>query len=134
MRDVESAAKSGNERAQLALDMYFYRIKKYIGAYAAAMGGVDIIVTHAPPRGFGDAPDNAHRGFESFLPLMDEFHPRFLIHGHVHPRYGDNNPQSVQYGETIVFNAVGKHMIEIEPDPNLKIGGVQNFLKSLIPL
>ena len=44
MRDVESAAKEGNERAQLALDMYFYRIKKYIGAYAAAMGGVDIIV------------------------------------------------------------------------------------------
>ena len=44
MRDVESAAKEGNERAQLALDMYFYRIRKYIGAYAAAMGGVDIIV------------------------------------------------------------------------------------------
>ena len=44
MRDVENAAKEGNERAQLALDMYFYRIKKYIGAYAAAMGGVDIIV------------------------------------------------------------------------------------------
>ncbi|MBQ7421725.1 MAG: acetate kinase [Prevotella sp.] len=44
MRDVESAAKDGNERAQLALKMYFYRIKKYIGAYAAAMGGVDTIV------------------------------------------------------------------------------------------
>ncbi len=44
MRDVENAAANGNERAQLALDMYFYRIKKYIGAYAAAMGGVDIIV------------------------------------------------------------------------------------------
>ena len=44
MRDVENAAAEGNARAQLALDMYFYRIKKYIGAYAAAMGGVDIIV------------------------------------------------------------------------------------------
>ena len=44
MRDVENAANAGDERAQLALDMYFYRIKKYIGAYAAAMGGVDIIV------------------------------------------------------------------------------------------
>ena len=44
MRDVESAAKEGNERAKLALKMYFYRIKKYIGAYAAAMGGVDAIV------------------------------------------------------------------------------------------
>ena len=44
MRDVFNAATSGNEKARLALDMYFYRIKKYIGAYAAAMGGVDIIV------------------------------------------------------------------------------------------
>ena len=44
MRDVESAAGKGNERARLALDMYFYRVKKYVGAYAAVMGGVDIIV------------------------------------------------------------------------------------------
>lgn len=44
MREVETAAADGNSRARLALDMYCYRIKKYIGAYAAAMGGVDIIV------------------------------------------------------------------------------------------
>ncbi|MDY4246300.1 MAG: acetate kinase [Porphyromonas sp.] len=44
MRDVEQAAEAGNERAKLALEMYRYRIKKYIGAYAAAMGGVDVIV------------------------------------------------------------------------------------------
>lgn len=44
MRDVESAAVAGDKMARLALDIYFYRIKKYIGAYAAAMGGVDIIV------------------------------------------------------------------------------------------
>lgn len=44
MREIDAAAKKGDERAILALDMYFYRIKKYIGAYAAAMGGADIIV------------------------------------------------------------------------------------------
>lgn len=44
MREVSSAAAEGNTLAQLALKMYNYRIKKYIGAYAAAMGGVDIIV------------------------------------------------------------------------------------------
>ena len=44
MRDVEIAADNGNERAQLALKMYQYRVRKYIGAYAAAMGGVDAIV------------------------------------------------------------------------------------------
>lgn len=44
MREVEAAANGGNERARVALDMYNYRIKKYVGAYAAAMGGCDIIV------------------------------------------------------------------------------------------
>ena len=44
MRELEAAANEGNPRAILAQNMYFYRIKKYIGAYAAAMGGVDIIV------------------------------------------------------------------------------------------
>ncbi|NOX86016.1 MAG: acetate kinase [Chlorobi bacterium] len=44
MRDVEQAAENGNHRAQLALEMFAYRAKKYIGAYAAALGGVDILV------------------------------------------------------------------------------------------
>ncbi|KAF2957918.1 acetate kinase [Thermotoga sp. Ku-13t] len=44
MRDIEDAAQAGNEIAQLALDIYIYRIAKYIGAYAAAMNGVDAIV------------------------------------------------------------------------------------------
>jgi len=44
MRDLENAAAEGNQRAKLALDMFAYRVKKYIGSYAAALGGVDIIV------------------------------------------------------------------------------------------
>jgi len=45
MRDVENAAwNEGNKRAQLALDMYIYRLKKYIGAYAAALGGLDLLI------------------------------------------------------------------------------------------
>ena len=43
-RDVTSAAEAGNERAKLACDMLNYQIKKYVGAYAAAMGGLDCIV------------------------------------------------------------------------------------------
>lgn len=44
MREIESAADASNERAKLGLEMYYYRIKKYIGSYAAAMGGVDVII------------------------------------------------------------------------------------------
>lgn len=43
-RDLEAASKQGNQRAQLALDIFCYDVKKYIGSYAAAMGGVDAIV------------------------------------------------------------------------------------------
>ena len=44
MREIDAAAEQGNERARLGKKMYFYRIRKYIGAYAAALGGVDAIV------------------------------------------------------------------------------------------
>ncbi len=44
MRDIEKAANEGSEIAETALEMYAYRVKKYIGAYAAAMGGTDIII------------------------------------------------------------------------------------------
>jgi len=44
MRDIETAAAEGNHRAQVALDIYHYRIKKYLGSYAAAMGGVDVVI------------------------------------------------------------------------------------------
>ncbi len=44
MRDIEAAINNGDEKAKLALDMYEYRILKYIGAYTAVLGGVDIIV------------------------------------------------------------------------------------------
>ena len=59
MRDLESAAAAGEPRAVLAENMYFYRIKKYIGAYAAAMGGVDVIVFTG---GVGENQANARSG------------------------------------------------------------------------
>jgi len=44
MREIEQAVEQGNERAKLGLEMYAYRIKKYIGSYAAAMGGIDVLI------------------------------------------------------------------------------------------
>ena len=44
MREVSEAARNGNKRARLSLEMFAYRVRKYIGSYAAAMGGLDVIV------------------------------------------------------------------------------------------
>ncbi len=58
-RDVEKAANEGNERAQLAREMLQYQIKKYVGSYAAAMGGVDCIVFTG---GIGENAPNTRAG------------------------------------------------------------------------
>ena len=88
------------------------RIIKLMPAMVRARG-VDIVLTHAPMRGYGDQEDLTHRGFECFQPLLDKWHPRYLIHGHVHLSYGYNIPRSLQYGDTTVINAYGYHILEI---------------------
>lgn len=77
-------------------------------------GGVDLVLTHAAPKGVGDDTDYAHRGFEAFLNLLDRWKPKALVHGHVHLRYGIAREQ--RYGETRVINACGRTDLEIEID------------------
>lgn len=77
-------------------------------------GGVDILLTHSPARGYGDEENAAHRGFEAFLPLLDKYAPRYMIHGHVHRRYDLSRPRCLQYGGTSIINATGRHILEIE--------------------
>ena len=80
-------------------------------------GGVDIILTHAPARGYGDQEDPAHRGFEAFLPLLDKYRPQYLIHGHVHKRYSSKMERVLHYGDTTIINASGRYVLEI-PNKN----------------
>ena len=80
-------------------------------------GGVDIILTHAPARGYGDQEDPAHRGFEAFFPLLDKYRPQYLIHGHVHKRYSSKMERVLHYGDTTIINASGRYVLEI-PDKN----------------
>lgn len=76
-------------------------------------GGMDIVVTHAPPAGFGDGGDYAHRGFEALLPLLDKYRPRYLVHGHVHSNYGTGNPRMLQRKDTVIINAYERYVLEL---------------------
>ena len=78
------------------------------------LGGVDIVLTHCPPKGYGDAEDYAHRGFEAFLPMLDKWKPKALVHGHLHVRYGA--PRERSYGGTRIINASGRFTLEMEPE------------------
>lgn len=84
----------------------------------ALAGGVDLVLTHAPVRGFGDEDNMTHRGFEAFLPLLDQYKPRYLVHGHIHQRYGANRPRCHPYGETTIVNATGRYILEIPDKPS----------------
>ncbi len=66
-RDLESAAKEGNHRAELALEVFYYSVKKYIAAYAAAMGGVDAVVFTA---GVGENSASTRMAIASGLEFM----------------------------------------------------------------
>ncbi|MDR1859527.1 MAG: acetate kinase [Bacteroidales bacterium] len=59
MREIEQAAADGNDRARLSLDIYNYRVKKYIGSYIAALGGLDILIFTG---GIGENSDSTRRG------------------------------------------------------------------------
>ena len=78
------------------------------------LGGVDLILAHAPPLGLGDGEDLCHRGFACFLELIDEYRPKYFIHGHQHLNYRSASCRILQRGETTVINACGRYDLRID--------------------
>ena len=77
--------------------------------------GVDILVTHAPAEGLGDAEDVAHWGFPSLRTFLDRYQPAYHVHGHVHMTYGQNISRTMDYNGTTVINAYERYTLEL-PD------------------
>jgi len=73
---------------------------------------IDILVTHAPPRGIHDGEDLCHRGFDCFNNFIVKYKPKYLIHGHIHT-YGTENNWLTVVNSTKVINAYGYKIIEI---------------------
>ena len=84
-------------------------------ATAAHLGGVDILVTHAPAEGLGDSEDMAHWGFPSLRTFLDKYRPAYHLHGHVHMTYGSRCQRVTEYNGTTVINAYERYTLEI-PD------------------
>lgn len=77
-------------------------------------GGVDIIVTHAPPKGHGDASDVCHTGFEVFNELIKEYKPSYFLHGHQHLNYNHKSERIQQIDETILINGYKYHFFDYQ--------------------
>ena len=78
--------------------------------------GIDIIITHAPPRYIHDAEDLCHRGFKSFRWLIDHYSPTYFIHGHIHAEFNDPAKRLTIINKTKVVNTYGYYLFEIDVD------------------
>jgi Icc-related predicted phosphoesterase len=74
--------------------------------------GVDVLITHAPPKGLGDEDDAPHGGFEAFHELVRSLRPKLLLHGHIHP-YGVPRPDRY-LEETRVVNVIPYRVIDLD--------------------
>lgn len=83
---------------------------------AHKVGGIDLLLTHAPAQGLNDGDDLAHHGFQVFNDLLEEYEPQWFVHGHMHLNYGANLPRVCEKGKTTVINATERYVFEI-PDP-----------------
>ncbi len=81
-------------------------------------GGIDILLTHAPAFGLGDGQDLCHKGFQNFIAMMDMYSPRYLIHGHQHLNYS-NQDRIMQYKGTTIINACGYYILDTKDLPCL---------------
>ena len=75
--------------------------------------GFDVLVTHAPAFGVNDGEDLPHRGFETFVELIEKYHPKYFVHGHVHMNYGRQYPREDVLGETKVINSYISYIVEM---------------------
>ena len=75
---------------------------------------VDILLTHAPPKGIHDKKDICHWGFSAFLWFMKVFKPKYLVHGHIH-LYDMGDKRCTKWENTTVINAYNHFVIETRP-------------------
>jgi Icc-related predicted phosphoesterase len=74
-------------------------------------GGVDILLTHAPPRGLGDDPDQPHEGIEALHGVLAGLQPRLHLHGHIHPHGRELPDRTV--GGTTIRNVIPYRVIDL---------------------
>jgi Icc-related predicted phosphoesterase len=73
---------------------------------------VDILLTHAPPKGIHDKTDKCHSGFKTYLWFMKVFKPKYLVHGHIH-LYDLSDIRSTKWKNTTVINAYSHYVINM---------------------
>lgn len=79
-------------------------------------GGFDILVAHSPAYQLNDGRDLPHQGFKVFRTLMEKYHPKYFLHGHVHMSYGRQHKRYDKYLDTHIINAYERCVFEFEDE------------------
>ena len=107
------------------------RIRK-LQSRMTLMNGFDILLTHAPAKGYGDLEDLPHQGFQCFNELMDRWHPKYMLHGHVHKNYGSKFERIREHRSGAkIINAYDNYILEIGEDEHPAKGKTGSALYDL---
>ena len=85
---------------------------KVTGSYEEGERDFDILLTHAPSRGYGDMEDLPHLGFECFNDLLNKYSRRLHCYGHVHPEDGEARRHVIHPSGTLLINSCGHYIID----------------------
>ncbi|MCL2604686.1 MAG: metallophosphoesterase [Defluviitaleaceae bacterium] len=102
---------------QLSEQQMAARVKKLMHE---AGNHIDIFVSHAPALGLGDGGDFFHKGFACFHEILDDAKPKLHIFGHQHLSYAGKQEYPIQYKDTLLYNAFGHRVIEIDMEGGQK--------------
>ncbi len=125
-RGLRILGLGGSMRYRNGKDMYTeqemrIRIAK-LRAGIVIRNGFDVLLSHAPARGYGDREDLAHRGFECFDTLLKRYSPALMVHGHIHKEYGGFRRELAHPAGTRIVNAYDYQILEIEEEQYPKRG------------
>jgi Icc-related predicted phosphoesterase len=89
-------------------------LARRLGGEIRRRGGVDVVISHAPPRHVHDREDPCHQGFVSFHRLIARHAPRFHLHGHVHSAFAEPGERVTMVHRTRVVNCSGAYLLELD--------------------
>lgn len=117
-KDLRIAGLGGSYRYRNSSCMYTerqMRLRQWkLRFKIARAGGIDLFVTHAPARGYGDLEDLPHKGFECFNKLLLKEKPAYMLHGHVHRSYTHRFKRKREHESgTQIINCSGSYILQL---------------------
>lgn len=101
-------------------DEFTKRARRLLKMVSKRGGGIDVLLTHSPPRDLGDEDDAPHRGFTALHEVIERLAPTWHLHGHIHP-FGQPQPDRT-IGRTTIRNVVPYRLMDIEPSLERVVG------------